>query len=69
MTVVLEIPLLLPPLELDPPFVTTVLVATDKPPGDWPFLIDVCKLFYWSIAAWEPGVKVVLTMALKTIDE
>lgn len=45
MTVVLEIPLL-PPLELDPPFVTTVLVATDKPPGDWPLLIDDCKLFY-----------------------
>lgn len=46
MTVVLEIPLLLPPLELDPPFVMTVLVATDKPPGDFPLLIDDCKLLY-----------------------
>lgn len=46
MTVVLEIPLLLPPLELDPPFVLTVLVETVKPATELPLLIDCCKLFY-----------------------
>lgn len=64
---VLEIPPLPPLLELEPPFVEIVLVATVKPPR-LPLLSADCKLFYWAIAAAEPGAFVVLISAFTIIE-